>query len=95
MEIAQEMLTTFNDDPNLLKKVLTGDKLWVKSKLNHPNRKNFAMNEEIIKESKLELLAILRSAFQKCFEDWKKCWHMCILSEGGYFEGVKILIAVV
>ena len=25
MDIAQEMLTTFNDDPDLLKKVITGD----------------------------------------------------------------------
>ena len=25
MDIAQEMLTTFNDDPYLLKKVITGD----------------------------------------------------------------------
>ena len=29
MDIAQEMLTTFNDDPDLLKKVITGDELWV------------------------------------------------------------------
>ena len=29
MDIAQEMLTTFNDVPNLLKKVITGDESWV------------------------------------------------------------------
>ena len=29
MDIAQEMLTTFNDDPDLLKKFITGDKPWV------------------------------------------------------------------
>ena len=29
MDIAQEMLTTFNDDPDLLKKVITGDESWV------------------------------------------------------------------
>ncbi|EFN69735.1 hypothetical protein EAG_10056, partial [Camponotus floridanus] len=23
----------------------------------------------------------------KCFEDWKKRWHKCIISEGDYFEG--------
>ena len=28
MAIAQEMLTTFNDDPDLLTKVITGDELW-------------------------------------------------------------------
>ena len=27
--IAQEMLTMFNDDPDLLKKVITGDESWV------------------------------------------------------------------
>ena len=29
MEIAKEMLTTFNDDLDLLQKILTGDKSWV------------------------------------------------------------------
>ena len=29
MDIAQKMLTTFNDDPDLLKKVITGDESWV------------------------------------------------------------------
>ena len=28
-DIAQEMLTTFNDDPDLLGEVITGDKSWV------------------------------------------------------------------
>ena len=29
MDIAQEMLTTFNGDPDLLKGLITGDELWV------------------------------------------------------------------
>ena len=29
MDIAQEMLITFNDDPNLLKKAVTRDDSWV------------------------------------------------------------------
>ena len=29
-----------------------------------------------------------RSAYQKCFEDWKKC--KCIISEGEYIEGDDI-----
>ena len=29
MDIAQEMLTTFNDDPDLLKKVIADDESWV------------------------------------------------------------------
>ena len=28
MNIAQEMLTTFNDDPDLFKKVIAGDESW-------------------------------------------------------------------
>ena len=41
MDIAQEMLTTFNDDPDLLKKVITGDNhdcmADIKTKPNHTN----------------------------------------------------------
>ena len=29
MDICQEMLTTFNDDPNLPKKFITGDESWL------------------------------------------------------------------
>ena len=29
MDIAQEMLTTFNDGPDFLKNVVTGDESWV------------------------------------------------------------------
>ena len=29
VDIAQEMLTQFNDDPDLLKEVITGDESWV------------------------------------------------------------------
>ena len=29
MDIAQEMLTTFNDDPDLLKEGITGDESWM------------------------------------------------------------------
>ena len=28
MDIAQDMLLTFNDDPDLLKKVITADESW-------------------------------------------------------------------
>ena len=43
--------------------------------------KHFATIVEIKWKSKL--FAIPKSAFQKCFEDWKKRWHKCIISEGG------------
>ena len=50
----------------------------------------FASIEEIKTESLKELNAIPKIAFQKCFEDWKKCWHKCIIFDGDYFEGDKI-----
>ena len=40
MDITQEVLTTFNDDSDLLKKVITGDESWVYGngiETNHPN----------------------------------------------------------
>ena len=54
--------------------------------------KRFATIEKIKEKSKQELLAIPKRAFQKCFEDWKKRWHKCLMSEGGYFEGDKIVV---
>jgi hypothetical protein len=45
----------------------------------------------VIKEnSKKELKAIPKAAHQKCYEDWKKRLHMCIASNGDYFQGDKI-----
>ena len=52
--------------------------------------KRLATIDEIKSESKKELMTIPKSAFQKCFEDWKKDWHKCIISEGDYFEGDKM-----
>ena len=62
-------------------------------KLKTPMKGNRVITIEEIKEkSKQDLLALPKSAFQKCFQDWKKRWHKCIISEGGYFEGDKIVI---
>ena len=41
-----------------------------------------------------ELLAIPKNSFQECFEYRTKRWHMCIISERGYFEGDKIVIII-
>ena len=94
MDIPQEMLTTFNDNPDLHKKVITGDKSWangynIESKA---QSYRFAKIEEIKEKSKQELLAIPKNPFQKCYEDWKRHWYKCIISEGGYFVGDKIVI---
>ena len=54
--------------------------------------KRFATIQEIKDKSKQELLATPRSAFQNCFENFKKRWHKCIIPEGRNFEGNKIVI---
>ena len=50
--------------------------------------KRFATFVDI--KSKQELLAILNSAFQKCFDDWKKCRHNCVISEGVTLKGRQV-----
>ena len=63
------------------------------SRLKRPMKgRRFATIEEIKTESLSELKEIPKSAYQKCFEDWKKPWNKCIISEGDYFEGVNIEI---
>ena len=52
------------------------------------------LQTEIKGKSKQEQLAIPNGAFQKCFEDWKKRWHKCIIFERSYFEGNKIVIVL-
>ena len=50
------------------------------------------LTTELIKEkSEQELLAIPKDAFQKCFADWTKRWHKCIISEKDYFEADKVI----
>jgi hypothetical protein len=52
--------------------------------------RRFAMIEEIKTASPEEHKTIPKSAYQKCFEVWKKHWRKCIISEGDYFEGYNI-----
>ena len=51
---------------------------------------HFETTESIKTNSLRELKAIPKNAFAGAFEDWKKRWHMCIASNGDYFEGDKI-----
>ena len=66
MDIAYKILTTLNDDQNLLKKVTTGDESWVYNYDIETKSKSsrFATIEEIKEKSKQELLAIPKNAFQ-------------------------------
>lgn len=50
----------------------------------------FGSMDNIKSASLKELKAITKIEFQKCFEDWKKRWHKCIISSGDYFEGDNI-----
>ena len=50
----------------------------------------YAMIEDIKTPSKEKLNKITKNDVLKCFEDWKKHWHKCIISSGDYFEGDKI-----
>lgn len=60
-------------------------------KLKLPLRgRRFESIEAIKQNSTKELKAIPETAYKKCFDDWKKRWHMCIASNGCYFEGDKI-----
>ena len=60
-------------------------------KLKRPMKgRRYATIEEIKVASKEELNKITKNDFLKCFEDWKKRWHKCIISDGDYFEGDKI-----
>ena len=75
MVIAQEMLTTCNNDPDLLKKFITNDESGVygydietKAQSYH-----FVMMKEVREKSKQEL-------FQMCFVDWEKRWLKCIIT---------------
>ena len=40
--------------------------------------------------SKQVVKAIPENEFNKCFDDWKKRWHKCIISGGNYFAGDEI-----
>ncbi|KYN38529.1 hypothetical protein ALC56_07106 [Trachymyrmex septentrionalis] len=60
-------------------------------KLKRPMKgRRYATIEEIKTASKEELNKITKNNFLKCFEDWKKRWHKCIISDGDYYEGDKI-----
>ena len=41
-----------------------------------------------VEKKTLEVLNIISTEeFQKCFQQWERCWYKCIESKGEYFEG--------
>ena len=70
-----EIGSYFSDNP-ILKRPLRGPR--------------FDTIKEIQAESKKALKAIPEKGFNKCFSDWKKRCHKCIISGGDHFEGDEI-----
>ena len=52
--------------------------------------RRFTAIDDIKSATLKELKTIPKIEFEKCFEDWKKRWHKCIMSNGDYFEGDNI-----
>ena len=46
--------------------------------------------DEVMEKSKMALMAILQTDYEKCFQDWIKHWHKCVAVDGEYFEGDNI-----
>lgn len=67
--------------------------LFLFNRLKRPLRgTRFDSVESIKQKSKEVLMAIPKSEYEKCFQEWVKCWHKCIAVRGEYFEGDKINI---
>ena len=49
--------------------------------------------ETIKQETTRKLKSLTAEDFQGCFEQWKKRWDKCIVTNGEYFEGDKIIVA--
>ena len=88
MEVAQESLTM--PQPPYSPEMAPCDFfLFPKIKRTLKGRR-FTAIDDIKSASLQELKAISKIEFEKCFEDCKKRWHKCIISNGDYFEGEKI-----
>ncbi|PNF20204.1 hypothetical protein B7P43_G16409 [Cryptotermes secundus] len=47
----------------------------------------FESREDIMRNATARLITIPKDAFQKCFQQWRKCWERCVHYQGDYFEG--------
>ena len=50
----------------------------------------YSTRDEVMEKSKMALMAIPQTDYEKCFEDWIKRWHKCVAVDGEYFEGDNI-----
>ena len=88
IEVAQESLT-MPQPPYSPDMVPCDFFLFPKIKRTSKGRR-FTAIDDIKSASLKELKAIPKIEFEKCFGDWKKLWHRCIISNGDYFEGDNI-----
>jgi hypothetical protein len=60
---------------------------WLFPKLKRPLKSSrFDSREDILRNATKELRSLPEEAFQKCFQQWKKCWAKHVESQGAYFE---------
>ena len=90
MEVAQESLT-MPQPPHSPDMAPCDFFLFPKIKRTLKGRR-FTAIDDIKSTSLKELKAIPKIEFEKCFEDWKKRWHKCIISNWDYFEGDNITV---
>jgi len=59
--------------------------LFLKFKTTLKGRR-FQTVEETQENAVMKLHAITERSLQEAFQQWKKCWELCIASRGDYFE---------
>ena len=98
MDIAQDMLTTSNDYSNLLKMIITSDESWVDGYSIETEAQSSQWKADCYDwedKRKIETGAVgdSKKCVSEVFRELKrKSWHKCIIAEGGYSEGDKIVI---
>ena len=88
MEVAHESLT-MPQPPYSPDMALCDVFLFPKIKRTRKGRR-FTAIDDIKSASLKEIKAIPKIEFEKCFEDWKKRWHKCIISNWDYFKSDNI-----
>jgi len=49
--------------------------------------------DDIRNNTTAALKAIPQNQFQNCFEGWTRRWHLCIASQGEYFEATTVVFS--
>ena len=90
INIAEDILDSVRDDPNLLQAVITGDESWVYGYdvETKAQSSQWKLPHEPRPKSKKELIKITKYDFLSASRIGKR--HKCIISGGDNFEGDKI-----